>query len=117
MPARGGQAQRMTFLGSSNLQAAGWTPDGKIVFASNAAQPFAAMLCLYTLDPTGGSPQRIDIGPARAIAFGPHGEQVIGRNTSDPARWKRYRGGTAGHSGSTAWATATSSPLSISKAT
>ncbi|HVN53785.1 MAG TPA: S41 family peptidase [Anaerolineaceae bacterium] len=96
MPAQGGPAQRMTYLGSSNIQTAGWTPDGKIAFASNAAQPFAAMLCLYTLDPEGGAPRRIQVGPARAIAFGPHGERVIGRNTSDPARWKRYRGGTAG---------------------
>ena len=31
------------------------------------------------------------------LAFGPGKARVIGRNTADPARWKRYRGGTAGH--------------------
>jgi len=31
------------------------------------------------------------------LAFGPGQARVIGRNTADPARWKRYRGGTAGH--------------------
>ena len=31
------------------------------------------------------------------LAFGPGERKVIGRNTGDPARWKRYRGGTAGH--------------------
>ena len=37
------------------------------------------------------------MGTARSIAFGPDGAVVIGRRTGDPARWKRYRGGTAGH--------------------
>ncbi len=31
-----------------------------------------------------------------SISYGPQGGTVIGRNTTDIARWKRYRGGTAG---------------------
>jgi tricorn protease len=96
MPALGGPARRLTYLGGSLCHTAGWTSDGKIVFASNAAQPFEDLLWLYTLDPSGGEPARIDIGPAHTISFGPDGGRVIGRNTGDPARWKRYRGGTAG---------------------
>jgi tricorn protease len=33
---------------------------------------------------------------AVSITFGPNGKSAIGRNNNDPARWKRYRGGTAG---------------------
>jgi tricorn protease len=101
MPADGGPARRLTFMGGTQCLTAGWTADGRILFASNAGQPFASLLHLYTLDPLTGAdnpawPQRLPFGPAQAITFGPGGAMVIGRNTGDPARWKRYRGGRVG---------------------
>lgn len=96
MPVEGGVARRLTFLGSS-LQIAGWTPTSHIVFSSDTAQPFSRMSMLYTVKVDGGEPAQLPIGIAHNIAFAPTGRGVvIGRNTSDPARWKRYRGGTAG---------------------
>lgn len=97
MPAEGGVEKRLTYLGTG-LQVAGWTPDGSsIVFASNAGQPFQKMFMLYTVGHEGGQPERLPVGIAHNIAFAPKGGgRVIGRNTGDPARWKRYRGGTAG---------------------
>ena len=96
MPAQGGPARRLTYMGGGQLQTAGWTESGKILFSSNARQPFGYLQYLYTVDPAGSAPQRIEVGPAASIAYGPGGMCVIGRNTHDPARWKRYRGGTAG---------------------
>ncbi len=95
MLAEGGEAKRLTFLGATTY-VAGWTPDNWIVFASNATQPFGRDYRLYTLDPAGGEPQKLPYGPAMSVSYGPHGGIVIGRNTTDSARWKRYRGGTAG---------------------
>lgn len=96
MPGLGGQARRLTFMGGSLSHTAGWTKDGRIVFATNAAQPFPELLHLYSIDIEEGQPVQINIGPARAISYGADGGMVIGRNTGDPARWKRYQGGTAG---------------------
>ena len=96
MPAQGGQPTRLTYLGGSLCYPAGWTDSGGILFACNARQFHPSMLHLYTISPQGGEPELINVGPARSIAFGPGGAIVLGRNTGDPARWKRYRGGTAG---------------------
>lgn len=95
MPAEGGEAKRLTFLGATT-HVAGWTPENTVVFASNAAQPFGRDFRLYTLGAEGGEPQKLPYGPAMSISYGPQGGTVIGRNTTDIARWKRYRGGTAG---------------------
>ncbi len=96
MPALGGQARRLTYMGGSLCQTVGWTNEGRVIFANNSGQPFPAMMYLYTIDLEGNPPKRIEVGPARTITYGPHGGVVLGRNTADPARWKRYRGGLTG---------------------
>ena len=96
MPAAGGPARRLTWLGS-DLAVRGWTPGGHIIFCSNHGQPFFRNWHAFTLDPAGGLPVRVPLGQINHLAYGPGGRLLIGRNTVDPARWKRYRGGTAGH--------------------
>ena len=96
MPLVGGPAKRLTFLGS-RTSVLGWSPDGqRIIFASNTGQPFPHLTPLYTISLEGGQPEPLNLGPATAISFGPNGQRVIGRRAVDLARWKRYRGGTAG---------------------
>lgn len=100
MPSGGGPANRITFLGANSV-VRGWTPDGQIVFSSDSTQPFLGRITeLWTISATqdgGGLPKKLSLGPANEISFGPGNAMVLGRNTVDPARWKRYRGGTAGH--------------------
>ncbi|MGA2603572.1 MAG: S41 family peptidase [Verrucomicrobiia bacterium] len=95
MPGKGGEAQRLTYLGANTLVIS-WTDGGRIVFSSNAEQAFGGPPRLWTISPDGGAPELLPTGPAQSISFGPHGGCVIGRNAPDPARWKRYRGGTTG---------------------
>ena len=100
MPAQGGPAKRLTWLGPDTL-VRGWTPQGQILFVSTHGQPFFRNHRAYTIAPEGGAPRMLPLGQVNHLAFGPVTPQgqarVIGRNTADPARWKRYRGGTAGH--------------------
>ncbi len=97
IPAEGGVSARITYLGGIS-RVVGWSQDGRqIIFSSNAHQPFLKMFKLYKVDFEGGSPTEISVGIGHNISYGPNGKQsVLGRNTVDPARWKRYRGGTAG---------------------
>lgn len=100
MPAQGGQAYRLTYLGAAWCQTAGWTADGRILFTSNAGHWETSFTQLFTLDPRpeadGLPPVRLNLGPARSAAFGPQGGLLLGRFTGEPARWKRYRGGMSG---------------------
>ncbi|MCK4726733.1 MAG: PD40 domain-containing protein, partial [Anaerolineales bacterium] len=50
MPALGGQAKRLTYMSGSTCQTAGWTPDGKIVFANSAEHYYFRFTQLYTME-------------------------------------------------------------------
>ncbi|TDD76224.1 peptidase [Actinomadura rubrisoli] len=96
MPAAGGAARRLTFHGTS-CTITGWDPSSGIVYACDVRQPFHRYDWLHRIDPSGASvPVHLPFGPATSASYGPDGGIVIGRSTADPARWKRYRGGTAG---------------------
>jgi tricorn protease len=99
MPALGGEAKRLTYQDHWPY-VAGWTPDGsEIIYASGAGQPAFAFSWpwLWKISPDGGAPTKLPYGPATHISYAPSGRVVLGRNTSEPAAWKRYRGGTVGH--------------------
>jgi tricorn protease len=96
MPSGGGLARRMTWLGPDTM-VRGWTPDGHILFVTTYGQPFFRNYRAFTLDPAGGVPKLIPYGQINHLALHRRGAKIIGRNTADPARWKRYKGGTAGH--------------------
>ncbi len=94
MDADGGPVKRVTYIGGMS-QVVGWTQEGdKIVFASNYGKPLG--MHLFAVSPEGGLPVELPFGMAVYASFGPKNKAVIGRNNIDPARWKRYRGGTAG---------------------
>lgn len=102
MDAEGGDPRRITWC-AGLTQTVGWSADGReVIVATDAGQPFRGYQHLVAVRADGsGAPRPLKMGPARAISLAPaagrHGKGVvIGRNSGDPARWKRYRGGTAG---------------------
>ncbi|MFN8445052.1 MAG: PDZ domain-containing protein [Caldilineaceae bacterium] len=98
MAAQGGPARRLTFLGSQS-RVIGWTTDASsILFSSSYGQPSGHDHLLYKIavDSQNGEATRLPYGEARSISFGPNGGVIVGRNTNDLARWKRYRGGSTG---------------------
>jgi len=97
MPAPGGPAQRLTYQ-AATCRVLGWSPAGdEILYASNAGQFDSDFQVINAITPKGGLPRQLPLGMANAISYGPDGGIVLGRNINEPARWKRYRGGTVGH--------------------
>jgi tricorn protease len=97
MPAQGGLPKRLTFLGAESCTICGWSKDGKeVFFVSDAQSPFVRHSQAFAVALDGGLPRPLDLGHMVYFSVGDQGKTVIGRNSLDPARWKRYRGGTAG---------------------
>ncbi len=93
MPATGGPLQRLTFLGAMTF-VVGWDGD-KPLFASTAGQALRHPPWLHQISLDGSDLERLNLGPANYIAKR-NGIVVLGRRGGEPAKWKRYRGGTTG---------------------
>jgi tricorn protease len=97
MDADGGPMEQLTYNGSP-LAVVGWSRDGEqILFRSTFREPFSRPPVLYSMPRSGGEVQKLEVGKAHAFGFEPDGDgRILGRHSDDLARWKRYRGGTAG---------------------
>jgi tricorn protease len=98
MDAGGGVPRRLTQLGGEVVNCCGWSPDGtSLYFTSDSAAPFIKETGAFRINLTGGEPLALELGHVMTYAVRSDGAALLGRNAVDPARWKRYRGGTAGH--------------------
>ncbi len=97
VPSGGGEATRLTFVGAEQCIVSGWTPDGaEIIFSSDFKSAFMKEVLPYAVRLGGGDPRPIAVGHAMSVSISPNGGVALGLNGVDPARWKRYRGGTSG---------------------
>lgn len=91
----GGQARRLTWWGDARTRVVGWSGDD-VLAVSSTAEP-SRRTWAFAVPAGGGTPRRLAYGPASAVALGPGGEVLTcSAGAHDMARWKRYRGGTAG---------------------
>ena len=98
MSAEGGEMRRLTYLGTV-AKVMAWLPDSHtILFLSTHANsnPMDQPL-VYSVTLAEEYPRSFLRCPTRNLSLQPEGPGlVLGRNNDDNARWKRYRGGTAG---------------------
>lgn len=77
-------------------RALGWYPkSGSILFASTMQSGSGRFNQLYTVNPSGGLPERLPIPYAEMAALSADEQWVAFTFTGRQRSWKRYRGGTA----------------------
>ena len=94
MPILGGKSTRITHEGGYISNIACWQND-KIHYSSSLESSFGRVFDLRFVDISGGESTSMKLGMIRNISYNEN-NIVIGKNTGDLARWKRYKGGTAG---------------------
>ncbi|HET7243740.1 MAG TPA: S41 family peptidase [Streptosporangiaceae bacterium] len=110
-----GTSTRLTYWGTSWARVSGWTPAGEVLAVSAANQPFGqyarARALTTALSGSPGAERVLPFGQVSDLSLGASGDGAAagreagtvglltgtwGNLNSDPANWKRYRGGTAG---------------------
>lgn len=94
MPLSGGLPRRMTFHGSA-ARVEGWTPDGKILYATDAYSTLPNTQ-LVTVDPKTGERTLLPLAQASQGVFDGKGRDLFfTRLARQSSSTKRYQGGTA----------------------
>ncbi len=94
MPLTGGLPRRLTYHGSG-ARVVGWTPDGRILYAT---QHYATLPStqLVALDPATGIDERLELAQAAEGVYTPDGDALIfTRLARQYSHTRGYRGGTA----------------------
>ncbi|MCR9203006.1 MAG: S41 family peptidase [Halobacteriovoraceae bacterium] len=85
--------KRLTFFGVTRLS--GWKNKNTLIYSTNAHTFSPRVTFLYELDIETLKSKPLNLGHATLLSYDGK-KRILGRNIGDPARWKRYRGGTAG---------------------
>jgi len=95
MPVGGGIPRRVTHHPATEILC-DWTPDGKLLFFSNALAGLPRQTQLFTVPVTGGIPTRLPVPYGANGAISPDGTWLAYTpHTRDSRTWKRYEGGMA----------------------
>ena len=95
MPLAGGEPKRLTYEPQGDA-VLGWTPDGRVAYASTFGSSSTRSRRLWTVAPTGGMPERTSVDEIGEGSFLDADTLVYNRFYSSTFNWRRYRGGTQG---------------------
>jgi len=95
-PTEGGVSRQLTFWGQAGTRVAGWVSGDEVLVLSAVGESNHARMYAHAVPVDGGPSRRLPYGWAGGLAFGPAGGALLSTYFwTEPARWKRYRGGTA----------------------
>ncbi len=96
VPVDGGPVQRLTHWGDGRIAVRGWLSDDEVLVISNTGQHDTMRTRAFGV-PLEGVARLLPYGPASDVSVAPNGAVLVGSPTyAEPARWKRYGGGTGG---------------------
>lgn len=95
-----GPVKRLTYFSSAAVfrptSVRGWLSDDEVLVTSLAGHQAGMRVWPWAV-PLDGSPRELPYGPASDLSISPEGAVLVGSTTyTEPAFWKRYRGGTGG---------------------
>lgn len=92
----GGPVQRLTHWGDGLSAVRGWLSDDEVLVVSRTGQHDTGRTWAFAV-PLDGTARPLPYGPAADVSIAADGAVLVGSPVyAEPARWKRYRGGTGG---------------------